>query len=86
MNEKGLKIGHYQPDSPERANNNADNNNVHIGFHFDDFVNKKSLSQMNEKGLKLDTTSLTHSKERIIILIIMMFILVFIVYVSKKAS
>ena len=53
----------------------------------DDFVNKKSLSQMNEKGLKLDNTSLTHSKKRIIILIIMMFILVFIENVQiKKAS
>ena len=34
-NEKGLKMGYYQPDSPERANNNADNNNVRIGFHYD---------------------------------------------------
>ena len=35
MNEKGLKIGQYQPDSPGRANNNADNNDVPIGFHVD---------------------------------------------------
>lgn len=39
-------------------------------FSYFDFVYKKSLPQMNEKGLKLDTTSQTHSIERIIIMLI----------------
>lgn len=56
MNEKGLKIGQYQPYSPGRANNNADNNDVHFSFHvaFVFFLLIiKSLSQTNEKGLKI---------------------------------
>lgn len=33
MNEKGLKIGTHQPDSPGRANNNNADNNVCISSH-----------------------------------------------------
>jgi len=63
----------YQPDSPGWANNNnADNNYVGVGFHIS-ILFKKSLSQMNEKGLSCYNTSHSHSVERIIMLIIIMF-------------